>query len=90
MEYRTLGRTDLSVSLLSMGTGGYGILGQRDGRPESEAHKLLFRAFELGINLFDTAPAYGGVHPKEEDTNYADGGTAQEADWRDVGRWVRR
>ncbi len=59
MEYRTLGRTDLSISLLSMGTGGYGILGQRDARPESEAHKLLFKAFDLGINLFDTAPAYG-------------------------------
>lgn len=33
-------------------------LGQKSGRPEGEAHTLLRRAYDLGINLFDTAPGY--------------------------------
>ena len=58
MIYRTLGRTGLSVSILGMGTGGPSVLGQATGRPESEMRALLHRAFDLGINLFDTAREY--------------------------------
>ena len=58
MIYRTLGRTGLRVSLLGMGTGGPNVLGQMIGRPESEMRALLHRAFDLGINLFDTAREY--------------------------------
>ena len=58
MIYRTLGRTGLRVSLLGMGTGGPNVLGQRLGRTESEMKALLHRAFDLGINLFDTAREY--------------------------------
>ena len=59
MSYRKLGRTGLAVSILGMGTGGGGDpLGQKSGVPESEIHRLLHRAFDLGINYFDTAPAY--------------------------------
>src|SRR5688500_2690511 len=59
MKYRTLGRTGLSGSIIGMGTGGAtDPLGQQSGRPESENLRLLHRAFELGINLFDTAPGY--------------------------------
>ncbi len=58
MIYRTLGRTGLSVSTLGMGTGGPNVLGQAMGRPESEMRALLHRAFDLGINLFDTAREY--------------------------------
>lgn len=59
MNYRTLGRTGLKVSVMGMGTGGASDpLGQQSGRPESEIHALLHRAFALGINLFDTAPGY--------------------------------
>ena len=55
MIYRRLGKTDLNISLLSLGTGGYNALGQRKGAPESEAHRLIHHALDLGINHFDTA-----------------------------------
>ena len=59
MNYRILGRTGLTVSLMGMGTGGASDpLGQQSGRPESDIHALLHRAYDLGINLFDTAPGY--------------------------------
>ena len=60
MIYRTLGRTHRRVSLLGMGTGG-GVdpLGKVSGRSETEMIALLHRAFDLGINLFDTSPGYG-------------------------------
>ena len=58
MIYRTLGRTGLRVSMLGMGTGGPNVLGQNLGRTESEMKALLHRAFDLGINLFDTAREY--------------------------------
>ena len=58
MIYRTLGRTGLRVSILGMGTGGPNVLGQRLGHTESEMKALLHRAFDLGINLFDTGREY--------------------------------
>ena len=44
--------------MLGMGTGGPNVLGQRLGHPEAEMRALLRRAYDLGINLFDTAPDY--------------------------------
>lgn len=60
MIYRTLGRTNIEISLLSMGTGGFKALGQRpeDPRPESEMHQLLHHAHDLGVTHFDTSPGY--------------------------------
>ncbi|MCL5966100.1 MAG: aldo/keto reductase [Deltaproteobacteria bacterium] len=65
MEYRHLGRTDLRVSAISLGTVAlgldYGIRAPGDfGRPpETEALALVRQAVDAGINLFDTAPGYG-------------------------------
>lgn len=59
MEYRRLGRTNLDVSLLGLGSGGPSQLGQKSGVPESEVHTLIDTALGLGINLIDTAAAYG-------------------------------
>lgn len=59
MEYRRLGRTNLDVSLLGLGSGGPSQLGQKSGVPESDAHTLIDVALGLGINLIDTAAAYG-------------------------------
>jgi L-galactose dehydrogenase len=59
MIYRTLGRTGLGVSLVGLGTGGPSRLGQGSGVPEPEAHRLVRRALELGINFIDTAAGYG-------------------------------
>jgi L-galactose dehydrogenase len=59
MQYRTLGRTGFRVSLVSLGTGGPSRLGQGSGVSEPEAHRLVRRALELGINFIDTAADYG-------------------------------
>lgn len=59
MQYRTLGKTGLRVSLLSYGTGGPSQFGQRTGLTAVEQDALLRRCLDLGINLFDTAAAYG-------------------------------
>lgn len=58
MLYRTLGRTGLRVSLLSLGTGGPNNFGQRTGVPESDIHRLVRRSLDAGVNLFDTAAGY--------------------------------
>lgn len=65
MEYRTLGRTGLRVSALALGTVelglDYGIAAPgASGRPaEDEAIRLVHAALREGINLIDTARAYG-------------------------------
>jgi len=59
MEYTTLGRTGLKVSVAGLGCGGYSRLGLRTGRSEAEAVALVREAHDLGVNLFDTAAAYG-------------------------------
>ena len=57
MERRTLGRTGLRVSALGFGCGNVGGLMVR-GTP-ADQERAVARALELGINYFDTAPAYG-------------------------------
>jgi len=58
MIYRTLGKTGLTVSALGMGTGGADKLGQVAGVPEADILDLIHQVFDLGVNLFDTAPDY--------------------------------
>ena len=66
MNYRRLGRTNLQVSEISLGTVeiglDYGIPIEGDQlRPaEADAAHLLHGALDLGVNLIDTARAYGG------------------------------
>ena len=60
MTRRVLGRTGLPVSIMGMGSGGYDPLGAASGRPDADMVRLLRRAFDLGINVFDTSPDYGG------------------------------
>ena len=63
---RILGRTNVSVSLLGLGTAEigfpYGIeakyKGSKDLLSDKEAEEFLKSAFELGITYFDTARAY--------------------------------
>ena len=66
MEYRTLGRTGLRVSVLGIGTwqlaGPVSIDGLPDGYPDPGREHVvqLIRAVgELGVNVVDTAPVYG-------------------------------
>jgi len=57
MDYRSLGRTGLEVSVLGFGCGDVGGLMVR-GTP-ADQERGVARALELGINYFDTAPSYG-------------------------------
>jgi len=65
MRFRTLGKTGLRVSEISLGTVEIGIdyglsANGPAARPsEAEAFLLLHRALNLGINFIDTARAYG-------------------------------
>ena len=60
MEYTTLGRTGLKVSVAGLGCGGPSRLGLRDSsQSESHAIALVRQALDLGVNFFDTAQSYG-------------------------------
>ena len=59
MEYTTLGRTGLKVSVAGLGCGGSARLGQTAGRSEAHSIGIVRRAIELGVNLIDTAQLYG-------------------------------
>ncbi|MBM4264440.1 MAG: aldo/keto reductase [Deltaproteobacteria bacterium] len=60
MEYTTLGKTGLKVSVAGLGCGGPSRLGMRDD-PNSEQHavSLIRQAIDLGVNFLDTAQTYG-------------------------------
>jgi len=65
MEYRIFGRTGMRVSVLGLGCGGFGGVGSAPelfgkGEDKKTAFALMDRAWEAGINYFDTADSYGG------------------------------
>jgi len=65
VEYRSLGSTGLRISCLGLGCGNFGGIGSAPaffgmGENEHEAFDLMDRAWDAGINFFDTADAYGG------------------------------
>ena len=60
MEYRYIGKTGLRVSSICMGTMTFGSSTSKD-----EAFKILDKAYDRGINFFDTAELYP-VSPKKE------------------------
>ncbi|HET7376955.1 MAG TPA: aldo/keto reductase, partial [Anaerolineae bacterium] len=65
MYYTNLGQTGLKISAIGLGCGNFGGMGSA---PElfgkvatrEEAFAIMDRAWELGINYFDTANSYGG------------------------------
>ena len=59
MEYRRLGRTNLRVSLLGLGSGGRSQLGQAHGVEQAGITAIVRRALDLGVNVVDTSPDYG-------------------------------
>ncbi|MEO0470702.1 MAG: NADP(H)-dependent aldo-keto reductase [Bacteroidota bacterium] len=60
MEYTTLGKTDIEVSKICLGTMTYG-----EQNTEAEAHEQLDYAISRGVNFIDTAEMYA-VPTKEE------------------------
>ncbi|MFQ5449785.1 MAG: aldo/keto reductase [Nitrospinaceae bacterium] len=65
MEYRKLGGSDLEVSVI--GFGGWGIGGAPFWHSEGDelSARAILKAFDLGVNFFDTAPVYGFGHSEE-------------------------
>jgi aryl-alcohol dehydrogenase-like predicted oxidoreductase len=93
MKYRYLGRLDLKVSPLCLGTMNFG-----PETPEQDAFAIMDRALELGINFFDTANVYGrqiGVGTTETILGnwFAQGGGRREKVvlttkvWSEMGEW---
>ena len=64
MRYRKLGRTNYNVS--EIGYGAWGIGGKQWlGGSDDESLEALRRAIDLGVNLIDTALAYGEGHSEQ-------------------------
>ena len=58
MEYRTLGNTDLTLSVITFGAwaaGGW----MWGGNDKDDAIKAIRSAYDQGVNAIDTAPVYG-------------------------------
>jgi len=66
MEYRKLGRTDIDVSLVCLGTMTWG-----EQNSEAEGHEQMDYAVSQGVNFFDVAEMYP-ISPRKE--TYADTG----------------
>ncbi len=75
MKKQTLGRTDLTVSRVCLGTMTFG-----EQNTEAEAHSQLDYALERGINFIDTAEMYP-VPPKAD---------TQGATERFIGSWLKK
>jgi len=59
MQYTTLGRTGLKVSVAGLGCGGFSKLGLGTGQSADHAVGIIRQALDLGVNLIDTAAVYG-------------------------------
>ena len=64
MRYRLLGNSELKVSTIGLGTW---VLGGDHWGPidDRESIATIQKAIDCGINLVDTAPAYGYGHSEE-------------------------
>src|SRR5436309_15838338 len=68
MHKRQLGKTDLQIRLLGLGTWGMGGGNWGGGwgeQDDEESIATIHRALELGMNWIDTAPVYGLGHAEE-------------------------
>ncbi len=74
MDYRRLGRTDLKVSVICLGTMTWG-----EQNTESEGHAQMDYAVEQGVNFFDTAELYS-IPPRPE---------TQGSTERIIGSWLK-
>jgi aryl-alcohol dehydrogenase-like predicted oxidoreductase len=75
MEYRSLGRTNIKVSAIGLGTMTFG-----EQNSEAEGHQQLDYALEQGVNLIDTAEMYS-VPPRAETYGSTE---------RIIGSWLKR
>ncbi len=85
MQYKNLGRTGLKLSAVGLGCGSFGGVGSLPaffgkGETESEAFAVMDAAWEMGINFFDTANAYGGGRSEKMVGNWLKGKGTRVAD----------
>lgn len=59
MQFTTLGRTGLNVSVVGLGTGGPSRLGLANGRPVDSIVRFIEYVLDQGINLIDLGATYG-------------------------------
>ncbi len=90
MQYRKLGKTGWKVSVIGLGT--WNIGGQWGEVDDRTALTTIWRAYECGVNFFDTADAYGEPPGRSEELL----GKALQGIRREVfiatkvGNWARR
>ncbi len=65
MQYRMLGKTGWQVSVIGLGT--WNIGGQWGEVDDRTALATIWRAYECGVNFFDTADAYGEPPGRSEE-----------------------
>ena len=75
MEYRTLGRTDIKVSVVGLGTMTFG-----EQNTEADGHAQIDYALDQGVNLIDTAEMYS-VPPRAETYGSTE---------RIIGTWLKK
>ena len=69
MEFRSLGRTGVSVSKFCFGAGMFGYFGNND---EKECKRMVDHAISEGINYFERASTWQSVLNKEKITGPTD------------------
>jgi len=74
MQYRYIGKTGLRVTPIGLGTMSFG-----SWSDEAEAFRIMDKAYERGINFFDTAELYP-VPPKVEDAGITE---------TIIGKWLK-
>jgi aryl-alcohol dehydrogenase-like predicted oxidoreductase len=75
MDYRTLGRTNIKVSVIGLGTMTFG-----EQNTEAEGHEQIDYVLDQGVNLIDTAEMYS-VPPRAETYGSTE---------RIIGAWIRK
>lgn len=62
LQYTTLGKTGLTVSVAGLGCGGNSQVGLGTGLTTAQSVALVREAIDLGVTFIDTAEAYGTEH----------------------------
>lgn len=65
MQYRKIGKTDISASAIGLGTWAIGGGEMWEGNDDAQSIRAIHAAIDSGITLIDTAPIYGFGHSEE-------------------------
>lgn len=65
MKFNILGKTELNVSVIGFGAWGIGGYPFWNHEGDKKSERAILKAFDCGINFYDTAPVYGFGHSEE-------------------------